>query len=366
MEVLILRGNQYADIFNEGMEYRAYRYFGCHIVDGGYAFRVWAPSAEKVFVVGSFNDWSESFPMIRVGDTAIWEGFVPDGEVEPGDLYKFKLVSGNEQAYKADPFAAYSGVWPESASRVFPVGEYQWGDSLWMKERKKRFNGVEARKQPVSIYELHIPSWKKKFGSEPLSYKELADSLAPYLLQMGFTHVEIMEPFEQVEGKKSCFYALSACHGTPYDFMEFVDNMHRAGIGVILDWNIYEFSVTEHSLSGFDGYNICGEIKEGCLTGRFDLSSRVAHSFIVSNAVYLADVFHIDGIRVDAVSSMLYLNYARKEGEYTPNREGGNINLGAVDFLRKLNHAVLSEFPGSVTIAEKKPWIEGLLLSFAA
>lgn len=342
MEVFIVRSNQYAASFNEGIEYRAYRYFGCHYTDGGFVFRIWAPRADKAFVVGSFNGWSEDTPMAKIGGTSVWEGFVPDDRMDMGDLYKFKFVADGKEIYKADPFAAFSGVWPESASRVFPLRGYDWKDGSWMEKRKKNFSGADARKQPINIYELHIPSWKKKADGSLYSYTELADALAPYLLQMGYTHVEIMEPFESVEGKKSCFYAFSALHGDPLRFMEFVDAMHRAGIGVILDWNIYEFSVTEHSLSGFDGYNLydigCG----ACATGRFDLSSRVAQSFLVSNAVYLADMFHIDGIRVESLSSVLY-------------NENGGFDRSAAALIRRINGVMSDYFPDVMMITDDLP-----------
>jgi len=328
-----------AETFSEGMEYRAYRYLGCHLVDGGYVFRVWAPAAEKAFVVGSFNGWSEDTPMIKQKGAALWEGFVPEDGLQIGDLYKFKFVVGDREVYKADPFSAYSGLWPESASRVFPLPVYEWRDSAWMADRRSRFSDGGARKQPVSIYELHIPSWKRKHGGAVLSYGELADSLAPYLLQMGYTHVEIMEPFETVEGKKSCFFAPSSLHGTPLDFMEFVDSMHRAGLGVILDWNIYEFSVTEHSLSGFDGYTLCDMKDCGCSVGRFDFSSRVAQSFLISNAVYLAEKFHIDGLRLESLSSVIYGDSS------VPNR-------AAVALVRRINGVMRDYFPDVMMITD--------------
>jgi len=334
-----MRGNQYADSFNEGMEYRAYRYFGCHYTNGGYVFRLWAPSAEKVFVVGSFNGWSEATPMVRLLGSGLWEGFVPEGELEIGDLYKYKLVCGDKEAYKADPFAAYSGIWPESASRVFPIREYDWSDGAWMEERRKSFSGPDARRRPINIYELHIPSWKKRRDGTVLSYTELCDSLTPYLLQMGYTHVEIIEPFEAVEGIKSCFYAFSALHGSPLEFCELVDALHKAGIGVILDWNIYEFSLAEHGLYGFDGYSICYDADGEDKKKRFDLSSRVVQSFLISNAVYLADTFHIDGIRMEKLSSVLY-------------NENGSFDRAATALVRRTNGVMRDYFPDVIMMTD--------------
>ncbi|MBR6677052.1 MAG: alpha amylase C-terminal domain-containing protein, partial [Clostridia bacterium] len=223
--------------------------------------------------------------------------------------------------------------------RVFPLPEKKWRDRCWMESRKNNFLGEKARKQPISIYELHIPSWKRRSDGCILSYTELADHLAPYLLQMGYTHVEIMEPFEAVNMKKSCFYAFSSVHGTPTDFMEFVDSMHRAGIGVILDWNICEFSVTEHSLSGFDGYSLYTDIDSSSVSGRFDLSSRVAQSFLISNALYLADVFHIDGLRVEDLGAVL------RNGK-------GRLDRGAVSLIRKLNGVMRDYYPDVMMITD--------------
>ena len=255
-----------------------------------------------------------------------------------GDLYKFKFVSGGKEIYKADPFCAYSGIWPESASRVFPVQEHQWRDAVFMEDRRKRFSRGGARRCPVSIYELHVPSWKKRRDGSCLSYTELADALAPYLLQMGYTHVELIEPFESVEGTKSCFYAFSALHGTPFEFMEFVDIMHRAGIGVILDWNFNEFSVAEHSLSGFEGYDIYYREGSATATGRFDLSSRVAQSFLISNAVYLAEMFHIDGLKTGSLTELLYKN--------------GDLDRAALSLVRRINGVMRDYYPDVMMISE--------------
>lgn len=336
-----MRGNKCAESFGEGIEYRAYRCFGCHTAEGGYVFRTWAPAAEKAFVVGSFNGWSESIPMTKQTGSHMWEGFVPEDAAHDGDLYKFKFVCGGKEIYKADPFAAFSGIWPESASRVFPLRGYEWKDETWMAERKKNFSDGGARRRPVNIYELHIPSWKKRPDGSCLSYTELADTLAPYLLQLGCTHVELMEPFEAFEGKKACFYAFSALHGDPSDFMEFVNIMHRAGIGVILDWSIQDFAVAEHSLSGFEGYDISYDENDGTALGRFDLSSRVAQSFIVSNAVYLADVFHIDGIRLADISALLY--------------SGGVLDRAALTLFRRINGVMRDYFPDVMMITEDLP-----------
>ncbi len=334
-----MRGNQYIETFNEGSEYRAYRYFGCHSTVGGYVFRTWAPDVDRAFIVGSFNGWSEESPMTRIKGTDLWEGFVDEDSLKEGDLYKFKFIKEDKEFYKADPFAVSSGVWPESASRVFPLCGYDWRDGAWMESRLKISEKDSIRNRPVSIYEIHLPSWKKRSDGGVLSYSELADSLAPYLLQMGYTHIEIIEPFEKVEGKKSCFYAISGLHGTPGDFMEFVDSMHRAGIGVILDWNIYEFSLAEHGLFGFEGCTFENDKDDDRPTGRFDLTSRVVQSFIISNAVFLADVFHIDGIRVESLGSVLY-------------NEHGVVDRGALSLVRRINGVMHDYYPDVMMITD--------------
>ncbi len=333
-----MRGEMIAESFNDGMDYRAYRYLGCHRTDGGFIFRTWAPMAKKAFIVGSFNDWSESTPMTRLSHNGLWEGFVSEDKIAPGDLYKFKFETPCGEKYKADPFAFWSGVWPESASRVFDLGGHSWRDSVWMENRKNKFSGTEARKQPINIYEVHLPSWKKHKDGTTRSYTEIADSLAPYVLQMGYTHVEIIEPFESVEGEKSCFYALSGLHGSPADFMEFVDMMHRAGIGVILDWNILEFSLCEHGIEGFDENSLCESCKD-CEIGRFNYSTRISRSFLVSNAVYLADMFHIDGLRLESISKIIY-----KDG-LIPDR-------AAISLIRNINGVMADYFPDVMMITD--------------
>ncbi len=339
-------GDMRAESFNEGMDYRAYRYLGCHRTDGGYVFRAWAPMAKKAFVTGSFNSWSEKTPMTRISPNGFWEGFVSEGDICPGDLYKFKFQTPCGVKYKADPFASWSGVWPESASRVFDLGGHEWRDGAWMAERRVRFAGAEARKQPISIYEIHLPSWKKHHDGSPLSYAEIADSLAPYLLQMGYTHVEIIEPFESVEGKKSCFYAPSGLHGSPEDFMELVDIMHRAGIGVILDWNILEFSLEDHCIVGFDENSLCTSC-EDYGAGRFNYSSRVTQSFLISNAVYLADMFHIDGLRLESISEVIY-------------KDGPLPDRGAVSLIRRINGVMGDYFPDVMMMTDDLPGKSGV------
>ena len=284
--------------------------------------------------------------MTRLSQNGLWEGFVSEDCVKPGDLYKFKFETSCGERYKADPFASWSGVWPETASRVFDLGGHSWRDSAWMKDRKKRFSATEARKQPVNIYEVHLPSWKKHKDGSVRSYTEIADSLAPYLLQMGYTHVEIIEPFEAIEGEKSCFYAFSGLHGSPGDFMEFVDMMHRAGIGVILDWNILDFSLEESGIVGFDENSLCASGDEGSV-GRFDYSSHVAQSFLVSNAVYLADMFHIDGIRLENISKIIY-------------RDGLIPDRAALSLIRRTNGVMAEYFPDVMMITDDLPGVVGV------
>lgn len=333
-----MRGDRNIASFIEGSEYRAYTILGCHEAQGGFLFRVWAPKADKAYVTGSFNDWGDDCPMAKIDPKGLWEGFVSKDRISHGDLYKYKLVGGCTKAvYKADPFASYAGSFPETASRVYSTAGYRWRDRAYMEDRKKNFSKGGARSRPVNIYELHIPSWKKRADGSSHSYLTLAEDLAPYMMQMGYTHVEIMDPFGAENDGKSAFYALSPNHGSPKEFMEFVDMMHRAGIGVILDWDVSRFSMAEHGLSLFDTGPVMDKV--GDESGKFDYSVREVQSFIISNAVYLADVYHIDGLRMESLPAVIY-------------GTGGFPDRNAVSLVRRINGVMSDYFPDVMMITD--------------
>ena len=350
-------------LFHQGNNFEAYRYFGSHLEeqDGqpGAVFRVWAPHAKAVSVVGDFNSWvPTSHPMEKVSD-GIWELFIPGIKIY--DVYKYCITTpADELVYKADPYAFHAETRPSNGSKVFDISGFDWHDAAWEDAQKKNdvING------PMSIYELHAGSWKMKEDGVPYNYSELADQLVPYIKDMGYTHVELLPiteyPFDGSWGYQvSGYFAPTSRYGTPHDFMEFVDKLHAAGIGVILDWVPAHFPKDAHGLYAFDGdctYEYSdlkkGEHKEWG-TRVFDYGKNEVRSFLISSAMYWADLFHFDGIRVDAVASMLYLDYGREPGEWTPNKDGGNENYEAVDFFRQLNSAVLTRHPSMMMIAEE-------------
>ena len=362
MESACLRHIPQEDIylFNTGNAKKAWLCFGCRYIPelNAHRFTVWAPNAQRVSLVGSFNGWDrDAMPMEKI-EGGVWVCFAEG--IENGALYKYCVTGADgRQILKSDPFAAYSQTGSETASIVWNGGDFRWGDWEYMQCRAKR----DFMTQPMSIYELHLGSWKNMPGERPM-YRELADALADYCTDMGYTHIEIMPVTEypldaswgyQVTG----YYAPTSRYGDPDDFKYFVDRLHEAGLAVIMDWVPAHFPKDEHGLRRFDGTPLF-ECKEARMaehpewgTMIFDYASDQVQSFLVSSACLFFEEYHIDGIRVDAVSSMLYLNYGRRDGEYTPNKEGGNINLAAVDFLRKLNSTVLTEYPGAITVAEE-------------
>ena len=347
-------------LFNTGHATKAWLSFGCRYIPELqlHRFLVWAPNARSVTVVGDFNDWHwDDTPMERVPG-GCWVAFVPG--VWHGAHYKI-CVEGcdGRRILKSDPFAAFSQHSSETASIVFDHSEFTWADGEYMARRAKR----DFMTAPMSIYEVHIGSWRALPGFRPV-YREIADELADYCKDMGYTHVELLPiteyPYDGSWGYQvTGYYAPTSRYGDPDDFRYLVDKLHQNGIGLIMDWVPAHFPKDEHGLARFDG-SPQFECKEERMANHpewgtliFDYASDQVQSFLVSSACKFFEEFHIDGIRVDAVSSMLYLNYGRRDGEYTPNREGGNINLGAVDFLRKLNSTILSTYPGAITIAEE-------------
>ena len=348
-------------LYNTGNARRAYHALGCRYIPecGMHRFAVWAPHAREVSVVGDFNGWDGyAHPMWR-RDDEIWVTFIPG--LKNGDIYKYRVVGEDwNTVLKADPFAFHAETGPATGSKIWDIEGYEWTDSDYMEKRR----GKDSVHAPMSIYEMHMGSWRKKDGEVFPNYRRVADELVEYLKYMHYTHVELLPiteyPYDGSWGYQvTGFFAPTSRYGTPQDFMYFVDKLHSEGIGVIIDWVPAHFPRDEHGLRMFDGAP-CYECSEQRMaehpdwgTMIFDYSRPQVQSFLTSSAMFFFDKYHVDGIRVDAVSSMLYLDYGRRFGEWTPNKDGGNINLGAVDFLRKLNTAILTEYPGAITIAEE-------------
>jgi 1,4-alpha-glucan branching enzyme len=354
-------------LIRQGSHTRLFDKLGAHLArrDGvaGTHFAVWAPNAERVSVVGDFNGWMPRVNPLEVRDdeSGIWEGFVPG--LGAGTVYKYHIESRHlgYRVDKADPFAFAAELAPRTASVVHAL-DYEWGDGDWMSSRRAR-NALNA---PMSIYEVHPGSWRRKpeESSRPLNYRELAHELSAYVKDMGFTHVELMPVMEhpfygswgyQVTG----YFAPTSRYGTPQDFMYFMDIMHRNGIGVILDWVPSHFPTDQHGLAYFDGTHLYehADPKKGYhpewSSSIFNYGRHEVRSFLLSSALFWLEKYHIDGLRVDAVASMLYLDYARKPGEWIPNEYGGNEDIEAVQFLRMLNEAVYRDHPDTQTIAEE-------------
>jgi 1,4-alpha-glucan branching enzyme len=349
-------------LFREGTHGRMYERLGARLAaDGsGVHFAVWAPNASEVSVIGDWNGWNAGANRLapRSDHSGIWEGSVPGAG--HGHAYKYRINShiGGYQVEKADPYGVCCELPPATASRVWAL-DYDWQDSAWMSSRAKR-NGLDA---PMSIYELHLGSWRRNQGNF-LNYREAAHALADYLTELGFTHVELMpiteHPFYGSWGYQTTgYFAPTARYGTPQDLMYFVDHLHSRGIGVILDWVPSHFPSDQHGLAYFDGTHLYEheDPRQGFHpewnSSIFNFGRNEVRSFLVSSALFWFDKYHIDGLRVDAVASMLYLDYARKEGEWIPNEFGGRENLRAIDFLRVLNQAVYRDYPDTTMIAEE-------------
>jgi 1,4-alpha-glucan branching enzyme len=350
-------------LFHQGNNQEAYRYFGAHLTRQedaeGAIFRVWAPHAKGVSVVGDFNSWVPgSHPMQKVSE-GVWELFIPG--ICQYDIYKFCITTAaDELLFKSDPYAFHAETRPSNGSKVYDISGYPWADDAWMAQRRRQ----DIVNSPISIYELHAGSWRTKENNVPYNYAELADVLIPYIQQMGYTHVELMPiteyPFDGSWGYQvTGYFAPTSRYGTPKDFMAFVDKLHGAGIGVILDWVPAHFPKDAYGLYHFDGTPCYedpnprrGEHKEwGTMVFNYGMSE--VQSFLVSSARFWIEQYHIDGLRVDAVASMLYLDYNRKQGEWEPNVKGGKENLEAIAFLQKCNTAVLENNPGTMMIAEE-------------
>ncbi len=361
-------------LFGEGNEHRIYTKLGAHVrdVEGvpGVSFAVWAPSARRVSVVGNFNHWDgRYFPMRSLGASGVWELFVPG--LQEGELYKFEILDQGENIHvKTDPYGTYFEAPPGNASIVQNTRHHEWKDQDWMEKRKASAGDID---RPISVYEVHLGSWKRKVedAERPLNYRELAVMLADYAVEMNFTHIEVMplaeHPFEGSWGYQvTGFFAPTHRFGNPEDFAFFVDHLHQRGIGIILDWVPAHFPRDSFALAEFDGTHLYehADPRQGAHmdwgTLIFNYGRNEVRGFLVSNALAWLDRYHIDGLRVDAVASMLYLDYSREDGEWVPNKYGGRENLEAIDFLKETNQLVHNYYPGVLMIAEESTAFAGI------
>jgi 1,4-alpha-glucan branching enzyme len=351
-------------LFKSGKHYRLYEKLGSHVLelDGekGVYFAVWAPNAKSVSVIGDFNEWnSEKHLLFKREDAGIWEGFIPG--VKMGDRYKYKIEAGNYEIDKADPFAFFSEEPPKTASIVWDLS-YEWKDDDWMKNRFQK-NSLKA---PIAIYEVHLGSWRrrKEESNRWLSYLELSEELPKYVKELGFTHVEFLPVMEhpfygswgyQITG----YFSPTSRYGKPQDFMHLIEELHKNDIGVILDWVPSHFATDGHGLAYFDGTYLYEyedwrkRYHPDWNSYIFDYGKNEVRAFLISSALFWLDKYHVDGLRIDAVASMLYLDYSRKPGEWVPNIYGGKENLEAISFIRELNEAVYKYYPDVQTIAEE-------------
>lgn len=350
-------------LFNEGTNYSAHKFFKpSYIVKDKkkvWRFRIWAPAAKSVSIVGNFNNWDrESHPLTHL-DAGVWEGFVRS--LKRFDIYKYSIERADGSiVLKADPYALHAETPPGTASKIYDIRGFKWTDREYMQKRKSKNHYA----LPMNIYELHFGSWKKYDDGNFYSYSHMADELIPYLLEMGYTHVELLpiteHPFDGSWGYQTIsLFAPTSRYGTPHDFMYFVNKCHENGIGVIMDFVLSHFPKDEHGLYEFDGtclYEYSDPFKQehkGWGTRIYDFGKRQVCSFLISAVCFWLEYYHIDGMRLDAVASMLYLDYDRKHGEWLPNKYGGNHNLEAISFLQQLNKAVLSKYKDVIMIAEE-------------
>ncbi|MCL2546404.1 MAG: 1,4-alpha-glucan branching protein GlgB [Oscillospiraceae bacterium] len=348
-------------MFHEGNDIRAYDFLGAHFGTEkrkkGVRFRVWAPEAQAVSVIGDFNEWShDTTPMTKIS-VGVWEAFVPGLQVYDNYKYAVQTQTG-EWRRKADPYAFHAETRPDTASKIYDLGGYTWGDAAWQKAKTACYNA------PMNIYEMNPGSWRYHEDGNLMSYRDMIDVLVPYVKEMGYTHVELMPvteyPYDGSWGYQvTGYFAATSRFGTPHDFMALVDAFHQAGIGVILDWVPAHFPKDAHGLAEFDGsycYEYSDPLKrehEDWGTLVFDYGRNEVRSFLLSSALFWLEKFHIDGLRVDAVASMLYLDYSRSNKAWRRNIYGGNENLEAIDFIKKLNEQIFANFPHALMIAEE-------------
>ncbi len=363
------------DLFLEGKEHSAYKFMGAHFITEnrkrGVRFTTWAPRASKIYIIGDFNNWElkEEYSMEKINERGIWSLFIP--KLEEGIKYKFAVVNecGNNTVYKADPYAFKSELRPNTASVLTKIKSFRWGDKRWLNKREKE--GLDNK--PMNIYELHLGSWKRKNG-EFMTYEEISDILPEYIKEMGYTHVEFMpineHPLDASWGYQGVgYYSVTSRYGDLNGLKTLINKLHKNNIGVLLDWVPSHFCKDEHGLFMFDGsptyeYEAWWKANnEGWGTCNFDLGRPEVKSFLFSNAMYWINEFHIDGLRVDAVSNMLYLDYGREYGEWEPNIYGGNGNLEAIAFLKELNTIIKKEGKGAITVAEESTSWEGITKS---
>lgn len=346
--------------FHQGTNYRAYELMGAHYTKESTIFRVWVPHAKIVSVVGEFNAWDTTrHVMQKISDGGIYE--IAISNVPLYACYQYAIVTlDNRTLFKSDPYGFHAECRPEKASKVYDLSGYTFQDSQWMEKRKQH----QALDQPLNIYEVHLGSWKRYQDGSVFNYVKLAEEISDYAVEMGYTHIEVMPlaeyPYDPSWGYQvTGYYAVTARYGTPHDFMKFVDICHQKNIGVIMDWVPGHFAKDAHGLIEFDGtetyepFDNTKKEHEGWGTRCFDYGKNEVQSFLVSNVMFWLDQFHIDGIRVDAVASMLYLDYGRKEGQWHKNSQGTNIHLEAVSFIQKVNHMVHEYYPGVLMIAEE-------------
>ncbi len=354
-------GEEDAYLYNKGLNDRSYKFFGAHkfVEDEkeSIRFTVWAPNAKEVFLIGDFNDWNETnLPMKKLGETGVWVINVFD--VKEYDSYKYKIITySGEARYKADPYAFHAELKPKTASKYYNLDGYKWNDKKWLNKKKK----IDVYKSPMNIYEVNLASWKKKENGDYFSYREYADELVDYVKEMNYTHVEIMPiteyPYDGSWGYQTTgYFAPTSRFGTPKDFMYLVDRFHQRNIGVILDWVPLHFCKDDFGLARFDGTglyesrNPYESENEQWGTLNFDYRKNEVRNFLISSALYWHDYYHIDGIRVDAVAYMLYLDFM---GKNIKNEDGGNINIDAVRFIKDLNEKVFNYYPDTLMIAEE-------------